>query len=288
MSLTLPEKIILRQMRDRQIAQETAKALFINAASSKLQALPERMSIYGGKSEAKTDFILSTAVFSMFVSQYMRILPTLSLALSKTYMGLKVDFLMRKSWEYASRKCPMPSSDDDGFFYYLGITIGNTFGNFTISKHSIGLTLLKNVEMDYDFSYIADPRLTLDEALYGLQQIPKDSSLPVELIDRYFKALAYVVCSGKPDLRESQPHKEINSYKKLRKIKDDSYKHNILDYMNVGLSFEKTPLYTQDEWQRRAHTRMQPYGPRGNPTHYELIWIDGTTVSRKMTVDGFH
>ncbi len=94
-----------------------------------------------------------------------------------------------------------------------------------------------------------------------------------------YRALSYIICSGQPDLREENDHSRLESPKRFRKAK--TFTKPIMPRMMVGLGFEKLPKYQIGEWGRVGFWRNQPYGPRDNP-HYELIWVNHTTVTRKV------
>ena len=92
-----------------------------------------------------------------------------------------------------------------------------------------------------------------------------------------FNVLAYIN-SGDPDLREfKQPQKKDFSssgeWNEKRKLMNWS------PVFNVGFGWNKTPLYTQDEWDVIPHFRWQRFGV--NLSQAKLIFIEGHRRQRK-------
>jgi hypothetical protein len=113
-----------------------------------------------------------------------------------------------------------------------------------------------------------DPEMTVDELLNRGEKKGCAASLEMKLfIDRMLKAVLYIMSGGNPDLRavEARPVTTAKPKKILRQFMEE----NVYPCIDVGMGFNKSPLYIKDQWE---YLRWQPYGPRSDPD-YRLIKI---------------
>ena len=193
--------------------------------------------------------------------------PSLAAVLKRTKTSLKLHLLLKRYGERSK------ISEDN--FSIMVIQIGAIYGVTLVSPLGLGIFIFQK---GYSCSYIPKEDVTPDA---NLDDLIEDIESCSEEKAAIYKALSYIVCSGQPDLREEKAHSRLESPKRFRKAK--TFNKPIMPRTMVGLGFEKLPNYKVGQWGRIGFWRNQPYGPKGNPTHYELIWINHTTITRKLS-----
>lgn len=275
--LTFPEKFILNMIAEKQQPQNIVLHVLEEHAKELIEKCKEDAKDISPTNILPDDFIDAIQLLSITTQQAYNICTNLKHALYKTKHPMKIEFVHRKAIEFNKQMCCREY--DPHTLYMIPINIGSKYGTFAINEFMIMFVYTRNLNLNFNVTYMErsayDDR-TLDEIL---AQERFDKCEYKSEIEIFFKALAYIVCSGKPDLREFREPSQLNSDKKVRKARN--YTKPILERIDVGLGYEKEPLYRIGEWERRGHFRNQPYGPKDNPTHYELIWINNTTVQRK-------
>lgn len=144
----------------------------------------------------------------------------------------------------------------------------------------------RNIE---DNNYIYDVVRQCDSS-YDLIQAYKNHVLKNDEIDRInhqnvmikniIKLVLYIQSSN-VDLRKISPEISIKNTRKGRdrantnNIKNDS----LIEYYNVGYSWNKLPIYSMDQWSVRGHFRMQPCGE--NRKSHKIIFIEPQVRKRQ-------
>lgn len=260
---TFPERGIKEIIQTLQCSQD--EAIKVIRETNK----PILDQIVTGKAST-TDTVAGLIMFAATDLSTYVISPTLERILAKTKFDMDNNFILNRGYKFLEKNLGQ-SKDLQGM---LSIQTSDTYGVFVLRRNEMLVINSPDVNSEAEYMNLnTSPGSSFKD--YAAQ-----GKVTVEHFDILLRSFAYIVCSGQPDLRDELNVSKINSPKKIRKVK--TYDKPILPRVNVGLGYEKTPLYQTGEWLRRGHFRNQPYGPRGNPTHYELIWIDETTVHRRL------
>lgn len=246
-------------------------------------------------SNSKDEGIRSNAIaFHGLLEKYYYISPSLLKKLIKINMRMTIDYIYKKVFgiEYAYLISGVETRPET-----FPIALDKRFAIVTINYRGIVIHFTSNYDEPFKILSTAilfkDRHNTVTNSIEIFKTSDFDNKefllvMPEDEIALITKKImysfAYIACSGNPDLREVNEFKQIQTAKQAKKLKNNN--NDILaSRIDVGLSYGKERLYTKDKWEREAHPRWQPYGPKGNPTHYDLIQIPWTTVRRKAGKD---
>lgn len=101
-----------------------------------------------------------------------------------------------------------------------------------------------------------------------------------EIIKGIIKLIIYIQSSN-VDLRKVSPEnpKENNRKERDRSNTNNLKNDSLFEYYNIGYSWQKLPIYIQDQWSVRGHFRLQPCGQ--NRENHKIIFIEPQVRKRK-------
>lgn len=163
--------------------------------------------------------------------------------------------------------------------YIFTLNMPKYLSIFHFGNGQMIVILLENLDLS-GYKTMVMPRdnvesLTVDECIEKYSTLGINDSFVLSI-----KSFAYIIASGKPDLREFKNPKKIKSEKRIKRA--NRLSDSITERIDVGFGFAKERIYVKDSWEIPSHFRYQPYGPKGNPTHYELISVRGSNPKRKI------
>lgn len=239
-----------------------------------------------------TSVLLEHTIFNMS--------PVLVQKLHNTKIPMNLNYVLQKAWAYYAEEHGIKNHLFN-FPIVFPINIKDRLAIFTFSGDFMVMYSYYKDDTDVilKFDLLNNPNVTLEEVINNAytnlkneddleNNFVKNNNLTrkqfTTIIKEFFASLVYIICSGQPDLREVKNVAEVNTKKRLRKVLKHGFDQPLVPRIEVGLGFEKERLYTKDKWERMAHLRWQPYGPRDN-VQYKLIEIAATEVTRKKPIN---
>ncbi|KAB8035791.1 hypothetical protein GCL60_16310 [Silvanigrella paludirubra] len=143
----------------------------------------------------------------------------------------------------------------------------------------------KNYGNMYHFFRETDVNFSL-ESIFKINNIlsnnNEDQNINLELAKKIIKLIIYIQSSN-VDLREIKTEVPKNDTRKERDRATtiNNINDSLISYYNVGYSWNKLPIYTQDQWSVIGHFRLQPCGQ--NRQNHKIIFIEPQIRTRQSS-----